>query len=160
MASIDLYTKQQIDAKIPDTSGASSGDVLTFNGSNNVWAAISAGGLSKITFDTWAELKTYILAHSDAVIIARGAYSGNTRFNGPLQIETASDSVTLKAITISVTSSSTKINSFSIGSFPSNNTTVSGRFAEITIHYDGSATDFSSSGLLVDFALSDVYAIN
>lgn len=44
MASIDLYTKQQIDAKIPDTSGASSGDVLTFNGSANVWAAASGGG--------------------------------------------------------------------------------------------------------------------
>ena len=46
MASIDLYTKQQIDAKIPSTSGASSGDVLTFNGSATVWAAPGGGGAS------------------------------------------------------------------------------------------------------------------
>ena len=72
MASIDLYTKQQIDAKLPDTSGASSGDVLTFNGTNTEWAAPSGGGSRTITnLTTVADVFNAInnIAVGDEIII-------------------------------------------------------------------------------------------
>lgn len=44
MATIDIYSKAQIDAKLPPTTGAANGDVLTFDGTNTVWAAGGGGG--------------------------------------------------------------------------------------------------------------------
>ena len=61
MASIDLYTKQQIDAKIPDTTGVTSGYVLTFNGTNTVWASAGGGGGSANTGDILAATVARIL---------------------------------------------------------------------------------------------------
>lgn len=77
MASIDLYTKQQIDAKIPDTTGASSGDVLTFNGSANVWAAPSGGaGVTAHTYASFGALVTDILAHPNGILKHDHSVSG------------------------------------------------------------------------------------
>lgn len=52
MATVEFYSKAQVDAKIPSaaqlvptTSGATSGDVLTFDGSDVGWAAAGGGGL-------------------------------------------------------------------------------------------------------------------
>lgn len=107
MASIDLYTKQQIDAKLPDTTGAATGDVLTFNGSGNAWTAIpdqlpatgtaSAGdiltldsnkdpawsaapssGMAAHTFTTFGEIYAAINAHRDAIIKYRRISSDGT----------------------------------------------------------------------------------
>lgn len=51
MAALNVYSKEQVDALLPDsselvpsTSGASSGDVLTFDGSSVGWAAGGGGG--------------------------------------------------------------------------------------------------------------------
>jgi len=51
MATVEFYSKAQVDAKIPSaaqlvptTSGATSGDVLTFDGSSVGWAAGGGGG--------------------------------------------------------------------------------------------------------------------
>lgn len=51
MATVEFYSKGQVDAKIPSaaqlvpsTSGATSGDVLTFDGSSVGWAAGGGGG--------------------------------------------------------------------------------------------------------------------
>lgn len=56
MPTVDIYSKQQVDALIPSanqlvpsTSGASSGDVLTFDGSNVGWAAGGGGGGATVT---------------------------------------------------------------------------------------------------------------
>ena len=53
MATVEFYSKAQVDAKIPSaaqlvptTSGATSGDVLTFDGSSVGWAAGGGGGSS------------------------------------------------------------------------------------------------------------------
>lgn len=50
MATVEFYSKGQVDAKIPSaaqlvpsTSGATSGDVLTFDGSDVGWAAAGGG---------------------------------------------------------------------------------------------------------------------
>ena len=177
MPTVDFYSKGQTDtllsAKanttdlptsaqlVPATSSASAGDVLTFDGSSIGWSAGgSGGGLSKVTFSTWAELKTYILAHPNALIIGVGKYSGAIRFNGPFHIETAGESVTLYAQYNSINSSSTKLYTFSIGSFANNANPISGRFAGTTIYYDGSRSEYSATaGVLTDFAISDIYAI-
>ena len=49
MATIDIYSKAQMDAKLPPTTGASSGDVLTFDGTNTDWAAGGGGGGGSLT---------------------------------------------------------------------------------------------------------------
>lgn len=38
MATVNFYSKEQIDEKIPDTTGASQGDVLTIGASGTEWA--------------------------------------------------------------------------------------------------------------------------
>lgn len=59
MATVEFYSKAQVDAKIPSaaqlvptTSGATSGDVLTFDGSSVGWVAAGGGGGG----DVWEEL--------------------------------------------------------------------------------------------------------
>jgi len=78
MASIDLYTKQQIDAKIPSTSGASVGDVLTFNGTSTEWAAGGggSGGVSAHTYASFGALVTDILAHPNGILTHDHSVSG------------------------------------------------------------------------------------
>lgn len=44
MATVNFYSKEQIDEKIPDTAGASQGDVLTVGASGTEWATPSGGG--------------------------------------------------------------------------------------------------------------------
>ena len=44
MTTLNIYSKEQIDEMIPPTDSASNGDVLTFNGTANVWASPGGGG--------------------------------------------------------------------------------------------------------------------
>lgn len=168
MPTIQIYDKSQVDALIasagglPDPTSASAGDVLTLDSNKDpAWVAPSGGGgLSKITFSTWLELKNYIIAHPNALIIGVGKYNGAIRFNGPFHVTTAGTSVTLYAQYNSITSTNTVLYSFSIGSFADNANTISGRFGGTTIYYDGSRSEYSATaGVLTNFDISDIYAI-
>ena len=47
MTSMNLYSKEQIDDKIPPTTGASVGDVLTVGSSGTEWSTPSGGGITR-----------------------------------------------------------------------------------------------------------------
>lgn len=50
MTSMNVYSKEQIDAKIPATTSAAAGDVLTLDSNKNaIWQAPSGGGGVTIT---------------------------------------------------------------------------------------------------------------
>lgn len=83
MATVEFYSKGQVDAKIPSaaqlvpsTSGATSGDVLTFDGSSVGWAAGGGGGGG----DGWEEIDLSSIPadwqNGDKVKIAIGGHFG------------------------------------------------------------------------------------
>lgn len=85
MPTVDFYSKGQTDtllsAKanstdlpssaqlVPSTSGATSGDVLTFNGSSTEWAAAGGGsGIQAHTYSTFGALYDDIILHPRGII--------------------------------------------------------------------------------------------
>ena len=93
MATVEFYSKGQVDAKIPSaaqlvpsTSGATSGDVLTFDGSNVGWAAGGGGGggrtLTEIT--TKAELDAWMDSAKlgDEIMFGLIGYASDALNNG------------------------------------------------------------------------------
>ena len=85
MTNLNIYSKEQIDAKIPATSSASNGDVLTFNGTSTEWAPASGGGgMSAHTFNDTASLKTALTNNPNALVLVKMPYglNGYIRFNG------------------------------------------------------------------------------
>ena len=57
MATVNLYSKEQIDVKIPDNTSASVGDVLAKGADGNEWITPSSGGsIQKVAYTSWANL--------------------------------------------------------------------------------------------------------
>lgn len=67
MASIKIYSKEQVDAKVPDTTGASVGDVLTVGSSGNQWTTPSS-----VTVVQQTGTSTTSVMSQDAVTTALG----------------------------------------------------------------------------------------
>ena len=67
MATVNFYSKEQIDEKIPDTAGASQGDVLTIGASGTEWATPS-GGMTAHTYTTVGEFSADYIAHPNAIL--------------------------------------------------------------------------------------------
>lgn len=90
MTNINIYSKEQIDAKIPSTTGASSGDVLTFNGSSTEWAPASGGsGMARHTYNNAGELVTDIIAHPHGFL----RYEGSNKFKS-FELDIQSSTIT------------------------------------------------------------------
>lgn len=68
MTSMNLYSKEQIDDKIPPTTGASVGDVLTVGSSGTEWSTPSGGGITAHRYSTFGELVTDYMAHQDGIL--------------------------------------------------------------------------------------------
>lgn len=79
MTNLNIYSKEQIDAilptssqLVPSTSGASLGDVLTYDGSDISWAPSSGGStFTEHTFSTAGNLAQALIDHPYAIV--RGA---------------------------------------------------------------------------------------
>ena len=79
MPTVDIYSKQQVDALIagagglPDPTSASAGDVLTLDSNKDpAWSAPSSGGITKHTYSTFAALYADVLTHSDGILVYNG----------------------------------------------------------------------------------------
>ena len=87
MPTVDFYSKSQMDTKlsnkadtsslptssqlVPSTSGASSGDVLTFDGSSVGWAAGGGGGsgITAHTYSTLGDMINDLISHPNAIVL-------------------------------------------------------------------------------------------
>ena len=97
MASIKIYDKEQVDnlmsgkadvadlpstdELVPDTTGASEGDVLTLN--NNLqpqWAAGGSGGITAHTYSSWSDFIADMESHPHSLIsMLATVYNTNAR---------------------------------------------------------------------------------
>lgn len=84
MPTVDIYSKQQVDALIagagglPDPTSASAGDVLTLDSNKDpAWVAPSGGGITKHTYSTFGEFITDYLNHPLA--ICKAMFEGYTK---------------------------------------------------------------------------------
>lgn len=71
MTNLNIYSKEQIDVKIPDNTSASVGDVLAKGTNGNEWITPSGGG-SGITAHTYSyqdDMELDIIQHPLAIIV-------------------------------------------------------------------------------------------
>ena len=151
MASIDLYTKQQIDAKIPSTSGASSGDVLTFNGSANVWAAPGGGGsgISAHTYTTYGALITDILAHPSGLL----AHDHSLNALSDLNFKLGTNAVDLHNSYIAKDGSTGLfISEDTTGDISDSSTATTATFNRTTVYATGSGNTINTNSTVVDIS--------
>lgn len=78
MASIDLYTKQQVDALIasagglPDPTSASVGDVLTLDSNKDpAWTAAASGGMTAHTYTSFDDMMADLVSHPEAIVMLK-----------------------------------------------------------------------------------------
>lgn len=82
MPSINMYTKEQVDAKVPPTTNASAGNVLTLDSNKDaVWQAPSGGGITAHSYATYGEMYADMHTHSYAILrldASQVTFNGNT----------------------------------------------------------------------------------
>ena len=106
MTTINVYSKEQTDVLlgnkanttdlptsselVPDTTGASVGDVLTVGSSGTEWSTLSSGGITAHTYSNFGELATDLQAHPDGILIYTGGILfGTDTVNKPVQFKIA-----------------------------------------------------------------------
>lgn len=178
MPTVDIYSKGQTDALlsakansadlpssaqlVPSTSGASSGDVLTFDGSSVGWAAGGSGGSGIIahTYTNYADLRADLLAHPFAIIKCKAykvSTSSNVIYDGVLETIPSSSTSSI-SIAFSHIENYTFAETFHVTSISSSDTNVTDKTPSQRYTYQmiGDTMQRSSGSYPTTLPVSDI----